>query len=128
MANKDKKPEERIREAAEKGNIVFESSENIGVYDDIARDFLDKIFDINYDECFVSDRSALSDFASCCVPDDYEDDKSLSRQEAIKNLYEAGKFIMVKKIRAEYGIDVEPHDYLLDVFEQIWKRKTSHLN
>ncbi len=124
MANKIKTPEEIIHDAAEKGNIVFGSSDNIDDYEYIARDFLKKIFDLNYDECFISDESALSDFAPCCLQDD---DDAKYGVMTMQQLQDEAKIVMVNKIEAEYRIAVDPYDYLVEVFDKIRTKPVSSI-
>jgi glycogen synthase len=80
-----------------------------------------KIFDINYDECFISDESALSDFAGCCLPDYWEPDYAADapRQEKWNAMASAGRHEAVRTIKAEYGVDVDQWDYLITVFSRI---------
>jgi hypothetical protein len=115
MANKIKTLEEKIHEAADAGRITFTPTDNIDDYEIIARDFLKKIFNLDYDECFISDESALSDFAMCALS---EEDPRYDTM-TIDNLYKEARFFMVRKIEAEYHITVDPYDYLVKVFDKI---------
>jgi len=122
MANKDKTKEEQIRELAAAGKIKYESSFEIEDYEEIAREFLAEIFDIDYDECFISDKSSLWDFAGCCVPADY--DRDLSYNDICK----LGEENMIKTINEQYGLDVKVNDYLITVFEQLRQQRIARLN
>lgn len=79
--------------------LEFASTRHIDAYDQIARDFLAKILDIDFDRCFISDQSSLSDFRF---------DKA-----SLNGLY--------GKIREVYGIDATDlrEGNLLDIFERI---------
>lgn len=126
MAKKKLTPAEaetKIRKAAAEGRIVYASSDNVEDYDGIARDFLQKIFKINYDECFISDESSLADFSGCGMPEEY-DTKDLTMEQ----YYALGNVVMVRTINENYGVDVDPHDLLVDVFERIRKQRASLLN
>ena len=130
MSTKKKDPpmipedmEAKIKKAAEEGKIVMCESNEIEDYEDIAREFLATIFNVDYDECFISDESSLSDFSTCCVPDDIDDDK-VSSMELLSKL---GRDLMVRKINETYGLDVEPHDYLITVFERLRQVRIGHL-
>jgi glycogen synthase len=101
--------------------IVMAETDDIEQYEDIAREVMKKIFDINYDECFISDESALSDFAGCCLPDYWEPDYApdAPRQEKWNAMSSAGRHEAVRAIKAEYGVDVDQWDFLITVFAKI---------
>lgn len=42
--------------------LEFASTSNIEHYEPIARDFLQRVLHLNYDQCFISDQSSLIDF------------------------------------------------------------------
>lgn len=105
--------EAKIKKAASEGKITYAGSNEIEDYEDIALEFLMTIFDVDYDECFISDESSLSDFAGCCVPDEYAAPLTM---EAYQQL---GRRLMVQKINETYGLDVDPHDCLIAVFERL---------
>ena len=117
MANKIKTHEEIIREAAAEGRIEFAESDVIDQYEDIARDFLLAVFNVEYDDVLITDESCLSDFAGCCIPPDAKSD--LKGADGLQELYLLGENVLVEKIDALYGIKVDPHDYFITVFEQI---------
>jgi hypothetical protein len=126
MAKKKLTPEDaeaKIRKAAAEGKIVYASSDDVEDYEEIAREFLQKIFKINYDECFISDESSLADFSGCGMPDSEEIEKLTLEQH-----YALGKVVMVRTINENYGIDVSPNDLLVDVFERIRKHRSTLLN
>lgn len=108
--------------------IVMADVDIITQYDDIAREFLKKVFDQELDECLISDESCLSDFSTCCIPDDYEPPAGLSRQERFNHLYKTGNAEMIKVIKEIYGIDVSTNDYLITVFEKIRKINQAFYN
>jgi len=128
MANKDETHEEKIRRLADEGKIEFAESDEIDEYYDIAREFIESIFGISIDECMISDESALSDFATCCIPDEYEPDKNLSREEGWAEMQNLGSVNMVRAIYSRYQIAVQSDDYLITVFEQIRKSREPVLN
>jgi len=108
--------------------IVMADTDFIGDYDDIAREFLKTVFDIELDECLITDESALSDFSTCCIPENYVEPEDLTRQERLEHLYKTGDAEMIKLIKEKYDIDVDPHDYLITVFEKIRKINTTVYN
>jgi len=120
MAKSDDKKslEERVRHAAKVGHITFASTDEIEDHEKVATEFLKKIFKLNYDECFVSDESTLSDFSTCVLSDDAAE--GLSYEEAVK----LSRSIMKHKIEQQYGIETSPHDTLVSVFEQIRRIRT----
>jgi len=114
MAKKDDEIAKRIREAAAAGNITFAPTDKIDDYDEIAAEFLLKIFNLKLSECMISDESSLSDFATCAIPDELElDDKSY------QELQQIGKTFMLEKIHDCYGFDPASSSYLIDVFDLI---------
>lgn len=128
MAKKKLTPEEateKIRKAAaaKEGRIVMATSDNVDDYEDIARGFLKEMFDIEYDECFISDESTLSDFAGCCFPEDVE-----ANGMPLEEFYKVARAAMVKKIEETYGLTVDPHDYLIEVFERLRQKKIALVN
>jgi hypothetical protein len=81
--------------------LEFAATVKIDQYRDIARDFLDRIFHLNYDECFISDESSLGDFHA-------GDSDELHR-----------------KIAIIYGVDVSDVErgLLVGIFERIAERR-----
>lgn len=78
--------------------LEFSETDKIEEYEEIAVDFFDKIIEINFYECFVSDLSSLHDFGLA-------DEATL------------------KKIELEYEITPKDKDYFLsDIFEQIQEK------
>jgi hypothetical protein len=126
MAVKDKTPEEKIDEAIAAGRIVMADTDEVDCYEDIAVDFLKQIFNIDYDECFISDESALSDFSACAMDD--EQSQMFGEGHTLKELYAYTDKIMIAKINAIYGVDVRATDLLVDVFDRIHLNSIKHLN
>ena len=108
--------------------IIIAESYVIEDYDDIAREFLDKIFHESLDSCLITDESQLYDFAGCCAPENYEPDPCLHRKKALRQFYEACDYNMVKAIKKEYGLDVEPYEQLIHVFEKIRQSRKRTIN
>ena len=81
--------------------LVFASTVLIDQHRDIARDFLQRIFHLDIDECFISDESSLWDFHS---------------EETNDALY--------RKIAIIYGVDVAdvPEARLAGIFERLAQR------
>ena len=79
--------------------LEFASTQHVDNYESIAREFLAKILNIDFDRCFLSDQSSLTDFGF--------DEASLKRHHA--------------KIRETYGIDASDlgDGNLVDIFERI---------
>jgi len=78
--------------------VEFAASNSVSKYEDIARDFLERILGLNYDECFISDESSLWDFHVGQRNDEY-----------------------YRKIAIIYGIDVSDVEgaTLWKIFERI---------
>lgn len=108
--------------------IVMTDQDVIADYDDIAREFLPAVFGIELDECLITDESQLSDFSGCCAPEDYVRDPKLTREESLNHLYEICDINMLKIIKEKYGIDVDPCDYLITVFEKVRQTRNITLN
>ena len=51
----------------EKKKMVFAETDRMSDLEDEAMEFFEKVLDMDYGECFVSDESALSDFVGCGV-------------------------------------------------------------
>lgn len=79
--------------------IQFAETNRIEEYEEIAVDFFEKIIEINFYDCFISDYSTLFEF-------DKDDEKT------------------IEKIKAEYGVEPGSDLFLADIFEQI-KNKAS---
>jgi hypothetical protein len=60
--SKYKASRERLPRPGTKVPLQFAASDVIDRYAAIARDFLKQIFDVDYDRCFISDRSSMWDF------------------------------------------------------------------
>ncbi len=80
--------------------LQFASTDKITTLEDIAVDFFDKIIEMNYYDCFISDRSCLWDFG-------------LDNEETLK------------KIKDEYGIEPSGDLILVDIFEEIRTKSTT---
>lgn len=104
--------------------IIMAESDVIEEYEEIADDFFRLIFGIEYTECFVSDESSLSDFAGCCIPANVE----VAPRGKLTELYDIGRKNMVAQIKYHYGINVDPYDYLITVFEKIKKNQSTIIN
>ena len=98
--------------------ITFAPRDLIDDYEDIARDFLKRICNLDYDECFISDESGVSDFAGCCIPETLD-----TEPESLKEAYAIGKQNMIQKVLNTYGVDITGKFYLLEVFDMIYQRK-----
>lgn len=59
--------------------LVFVDSSQIAKLEDVAPDFFEKILDIDYFECFISDESSLSNFG-------VDDEETLDKINSIYNL------------------------------------------
>jgi len=96
--------------------ITFAETSNIEDYETVARKFLKDILDLDYDECFISDESWLSDFSSCGLPEDFDSDGM-----SLEKLYDAWDKCIVEKIKVAYGIelDISKKVGLVELFEQI---------
>lgn len=117
-----KNSEDKIKKLAADGKIVFADTFTIDEYDDIAREFLNKIFNLDFDSTFISDESQLSDFAGCCYPDV---DGPLGKINDFSAIAEDN---MIKMIKEEYNIEVSARDCLITVFEKIRQSRNITLN
>ena len=108
--------------------IVMANTYTIDEYDDIAREFLEEIFGIDFNSCFISDESSLWDFSGCCIPENHERDFSLPKEESLKACYDAGRDNMVRLIKEKYNINIDANDYLITVFEKIRQSRNITLN
>jgi hypothetical protein len=81
--------------------IEFASTERVQLYDDIANDFFDRVLDMNYGDCLITDESSLWDFHV---------------EESNEHLY--------RKIWNAYRTDVSDIDdgNLVTIFERIENR------
>jgi hypothetical protein len=95
-------------------DITIADTDKIEEYKDIAKDFLNNICNTDYNECFISDESCLSDFAGCCFPEDFD-----SVGMTLTEFYARGKEFAVAKVKEKYGIDVDVNDYFITIFEKI---------
>lgn len=59
--------------------LSFAATTQVDDLEDVAPDFFEKILDVNYYECFISDESSLTDFGR-------DDDETLQRINTIYNL------------------------------------------
>ena len=78
--------------------MVFTSTAKVGRYEEIARDFLAQILELDFDECFISDASSLWDFALLETDESFE-----------------------SKIERVYGVDVSDIESgnLVEIFARI---------
>jgi len=83
--------------------LEFASSDRVSQYEDIAAEFFEKILELDYSECFISDESSLWDFHAD------EDNKEFE-----------------KKIESVYGIDVSDIESgnLVAIFQRISEKRT----
>jgi hypothetical protein len=100
--------------------IVMADTDAVEDYADIAEEFLMAIFNVDANECFISDESTLSDFAGCAIPDDTPENLTM------EEYYDLGRKYTIEKVSAVYNLDVDIHDYLFKVFEQIKLSRTKH--
>ena len=84
-----------------KPTITFAQIDKIEFLEETAVLFFSQILDLNYNECFVSDESTLSDFSSCGLP--YSaDDKDLP----LDKLYGQWDRYVINEINTIYGIQL----------------------
>lgn len=95
-------------------------TDEIDKYDDTVEALLRDVFGIT--QYIVSDMSALSDFATCCLPDNFQSDGM-----PYAKLEEAADDFMVAKIYELYKIKVDPCDSLVSVCQKIKSGFTSTL-
>lgn len=86
----------------DKANIRAASNEKINELSNIARDFLKTIFQLELEDCFISDKTKLLDLLGC-ESDEYY-------YEKIKEHYNINNFDINKA-------------YLIDILSEIDKRK-----
>jgi len=83
--------------------LEFASSEHLGKYEDIAEEFFERILDLDYSECFITDESSLWHFHAGDDNIEYE-----------------------KKIKSAYGVDVSDIEsgVLVEIFQRISEKST----
>jgi hypothetical protein len=85
--------------------IEFASTKEIGLYEEIAADFLERIFDMDRRSCLISDESSLWDFRT---------------DQSRKTIW--------RRIQETYGLDVSDvtDGNLVTIFKRIdWQRRLS---
>jgi hypothetical protein len=97
-------------------NIIMCPSTEINKYENICRDFMQTIFHLNIDGCFLSDDSTISDFAGAGMPDEL-----IPQNVTLQEFYQIGRKYAIDKIREQYNIEVTAFDLLIDIFEKIEK-------
>src|SRR5262249_49050465 len=65
--------------------LAFAPSENIDRYADVAEDFLNRIFHMNYNEMFLSDGIALEDFVPMMGEEEFRQ-KTITKIKEIYNV------------------------------------------
>ena len=95
--------------------IVMAESTQIEAFDPIATEFFDTILGMDYAECFVSDESALSHFASCGMPDAMSEGA-----KTLHELYDRWDQWVLQEIESRYGVTLEHTGInLVDLFNRI---------
>jgi len=97
------------------GNRKIEIAETsiLNELEDLAQEFMMNIFDLNLDECLITDESTLSDFSSCNISDMYGN--NISYQDLIK----LGDDFTIHLIDIMYDIDVKITDKIIDILNKI---------
>lgn len=96
-------------------HIEFAPADEIGAYDDTAREFMRDVLGLDYDQCFVSDLSDLSDFASCGLPDSVE-----LADEGLDTLYTAWDTWVTAEVDRRYRVQLATtHIRLTELFARI---------
>jgi hypothetical protein len=105
-------------------NVVIAPRERIDDFELTAREFFRAVLGTDYGECIVTDESRLSDFSSCGLPEDIA-----GATQSLKELYAAWDAWVVPDICRRYGlVDVSPTILLVDLFEQIERRRLSRIH
>jgi tRNA A-37 threonylcarbamoyl transferase component Bud32 len=106
--------------------IEFAEQVKILDYDNIEKDFFDRILGMHYNEYLITDESVLSDFSFCGdFTDDYEEEvvDIHNKDSSMKPLYEAWDEWVINKIYLTYGIKLEKTTIgLVELFEMIEKQ------
>lgn len=93
--------------------IILAPQEEIKNMEDIASTFFERVLDLNFDECLVTDESRLSDFSGCGLPDSIEAD-------TLNALYDAWDEWIIGVVNEAYGLKLNTTSILLvDLFEEI---------
>lgn len=79
-------------------NIVFDSSDGVDAFEELSRDFLKKIFDLDLDDVMITDGSCIGDFRSL--------DKS--NADFLADVY--------NRIQQTYHVNVRGTTRLLEIF------------
>lgn len=94
-------------------NIILAPQDEIQNFEDVASTFFDRVLDLNFDECLITDESRLSDFTGCGLPDSIEAD-------TLNALYDAWDEWIIGAVREAYGLELNTTSILLiDLFEEI---------
>jgi len=83
----------------------------------IAREFMASVFELNLNECIVTDESLISDFSHYNITDLYD--------VSIKDLIKLGDDFTIHIIDETYMIKAKINDKLVDIFEKINERYES---
>jgi hypothetical protein len=94
-------------------NIELAESNKVIEHKDLAHIFMLNVFDLDLDECIISDESTLADFSDCNIPDIHK------LGATNKELIELGKKFTLHLVLTLYGIEVKITDKIVDIFEKI---------
>lgn len=95
--------------------IVMAETGQIEAFDAIATEFFDAILGMDYSECFVSDESALSHFASCGMPEAMSEGA-----KTLPELYGRWDGWVLQEIENRYGVTLAHTGInLVDLFNRI---------
>lgn len=81
----------------------------------LGREFLKRVLDMDWDDCLVTDESALSDFSLCGIPRD-----QLPEGPDLKQCYAIWDAWVLQKVKDEFGVELPRTGLLLlTVFDLI---------
>ena len=92
----------------EKKKIVIAPKDEIDNYEFEISDFFEKILDLDYLDCLVTDESRLSDFSSCGLPEE-----KAKGANTLPELYRLWDIWVIERIEKTYKLRIDKTNILL---------------
>ncbi len=103
---------------------IFSEQHQILDAPDLAKEFFANVLALDYDECFVSDESCLSDFSSCGLPESLGNDTT-----SLGELYTVWDQWIIPEIERRYDVRIESTTLtLVDLFNRIAIARTRSIH
>lgn len=95
--------------------IIYSEQHQILDTADLAKEFFASVLALDYEQCFVSDESCLSDFSSCGLPESIGKDAI-----SLEALYSEWDRWIIAEIERRYQVKIETTTLtLVDLFNRI---------